>query len=87
MTEAPPPPYRAAALAGTLVLVLYVLTLAPTTAFWDASEYITTAYILGVPHPPGTPLFVALGPAGVIAAIVAVEAAVWWKSRARQRRF
>ena len=55
-----PPPYRAAALAGAAVFVLYVVTLAPTTAFWDASEYIATAHILGIPHPPGNPLFVAL---------------------------
>ncbi|MFQ5888578.1 MAG: DUF2723 domain-containing protein [Gemmatimonadota bacterium] len=40
---------------------LYVLTLGPTTAFWDTSEYIATAHILGMPHPPGNPLFVLLG--------------------------
>lgn len=56
-----PPPYLWAALAGGLILGLYGLTLAPSTALWDASEYITTAYILGIPHPPGNPLFVALG--------------------------
>jgi len=39
---------------------LYVVTLAPTTAFWDTSEYIATAHIMGVPHPPGNPLFVVL---------------------------
>jgi len=39
-------------------LVLYVLTLAPTTQFWDTSEYIAAANTLGVPHPPGNPLFV-----------------------------
>ena len=39
-------------------LILYVLTLAPTTQFWDTSEYITAAYTLGIPHPPGNPLFV-----------------------------
>jgi len=38
--------------------VLYVLTLAPTTQFWDASEYITAAHALGIPHPPGNPFFV-----------------------------
>jgi hypothetical protein len=48
-------------LAGGLVGLLYVVTLAPTTAFWDTSEYIATAHILGIPHPPGNPLFVVLG--------------------------
>ena len=38
-------------------LVLYILTLAPTTQFWDTSEYIAAAYVLGIPHPPGNPLF------------------------------
>jgi len=55
------PSYRAAALTALGVLALYVLTLAPTTAMWDASEYITAAYTLGIPHPPGNPLFVLLG--------------------------
>jgi len=41
-------------------LTLYVLTLAPTTQYWDASEYITAAHALGIPHPPGSPLFVIL---------------------------
>ena len=51
-------PYGAALLAGAGVFGLYALTLAPTTAFWDTSEYIATAHILGIPHPPGNPLFV-----------------------------
>ena len=55
------PSYRAAALTALGVLALYVVTLAPTTAMWDASEYITAAYTLGIPHPPGNPLFVLLG--------------------------
>ena len=57
----PAPPYGWALVAGGLVLLLYVLTLAPTTQFWDTSEYIATAHILGIPHPPGNPLFVLLG--------------------------
>jgi hypothetical protein len=52
------PPYVLALLAGFAVFVLYAITLAPTTAFWDTSEYITTAHILGIPHPPGNPVFV-----------------------------
>jgi hypothetical protein len=54
------PPYGWALVAGAAVLALYVVTLAPTTAFWDTSEYIATAHILGIPHPPGNPLFVVL---------------------------
>jgi len=54
------PPYLAAALAALGTFILFVITLAPTTAFWDTSEYIATASILGIPHPPGNPLFVVL---------------------------
>ena len=52
------PPYRMAAGVSLGALILYILTLAPTTQFWDTSEYIAAAYTLGVPHPPGNPLFV-----------------------------
>ena len=54
------PPYGWAAAMGALIFVLYTLTLGPTTWFWDTSEYIATAHILGIPHPPGNPLFVLL---------------------------
>jgi hypothetical protein len=57
------PPYGAAALAAAAVFTLYVITLSPTTAFWDTSEYIATGHILGIPHPPGNPLFVVLAKA------------------------
>src|SRR6266567_9561593 len=52
------PPYLWAGLVVLGALVLYVLTLAPTTQFWDTSEYIAAANTLGIPHPPGNPLFV-----------------------------
>jgi hypothetical protein len=43
-----------------VVFAIYLATLAPTTAFWDTSEYIAAAKVLGIPHPPGNPLFVLL---------------------------
>src|SRR6266513_4421179 len=52
------PPYLMAAFVSLGALILYILTLAPTTQFWDTSEYIAAANTLGVPHPPGNPLFV-----------------------------
>jgi hypothetical protein len=55
------PPYALAALASILVLTGYVLSLAPTVTFWDAGEFIAAAKSLGIPHPPGTPLFVMIG--------------------------
>ncbi len=55
--ESPRPPYAFAGLVTVVVLGIYLATLAPTTAFWDTSEYIAAAKTLGIPHPPGNPLF------------------------------
>src|SRR5438876_296940 len=55
------PPYGAAAIASGLVLALYLVTMAPSTAMWDTSEYIAAAYTFGLPHPPGNPFFVIVG--------------------------
>ncbi|MEO8030077.1 MAG: DUF2723 domain-containing protein [Gemmatimonadota bacterium] len=54
------PPYAYAALTALVVFAIYLATLAPTTAFWDTSEYLSAAYVLGIPHPPGNPLFTIL---------------------------
>ncbi|MDP3774672.1 MAG: DUF2723 domain-containing protein [Gemmatimonadales bacterium] len=55
------PPYLLALLAAGVVLAGYVFTLAPSVTFWDAGEFISASHILGIPHPPGTPMFVILG--------------------------
>ena len=35
--------------------------MADTVPYWDSGEFIATSYILGVPHPPGSPLYLIIG--------------------------
>ncbi|MBI4419627.1 MAG: DUF2723 domain-containing protein, partial [Gemmatimonadetes bacterium] len=57
VTDGGSPPYPMAGLVVLGTFLLYLVTLAPTTQFWDTSEYIAAARVLGIPHPPGNPLF------------------------------
>ena len=54
---------QVALVVGVVLLVIYVSTGAPALTFWDAGEFATAIGTFGIPHPPGTPLYVALGTA------------------------
>jgi tetratricopeptide (TPR) repeat protein len=61
-------------------LAVYTITLTPTVPFWDGGEFIATSYILGVPHAPGTPLFVLIGRLATLIPIATVAQRVNWFS-------
>lgn len=44
--------------AGAILLTAYAATLARSVTKWDSGEFLSAVYSLGVPHPPGTPLYV-----------------------------
>ncbi|MFC2090541.1 DUF2723 domain-containing protein [Bacteroidota bacterium] len=44
-----------------IAAVTYMLTIEPTSSFWDCGEFIATAYKMEVGHPPGAPFFMLIG--------------------------
>ena len=50
-----------AAIVLAFSFLIYFMTMSPTVSFWDCGEFIATSYTLGVPHPPGSPLYLIIG--------------------------
>jgi hypothetical protein len=42
------------------LVAIYSATLAPDVTFWDSGEFLAAIHSLGIPHPPGTALYVIL---------------------------
>lgn len=48
-------------LSFLVTLIVYLLTIQPSTPFWDCGEFTAAVTWQQIPHPPGTALFVMVG--------------------------
>ena len=57
--------FRIQVITGSIIFliafIIYYITVAPTTSFWDCGEFIACSYTLSVMHPPGAPLYLIIG--------------------------
>jgi hypothetical protein len=44
-----------------MACTVYLMTMEASASLWDCGEFISSAFKMQVPHPPGAPLFVLLG--------------------------
>lgn len=60
-SERKTPDRLVAAFLGATFFALYLLTLCRSVFWYDSAEYVTAAVTLGIPHPPGYPLYTLIG--------------------------
>ena len=51
----------ASVIVTVALLAVYSATLAPDVTLWDAGEFNAAIASVGIPHPPGTPLYILIG--------------------------
>lgn len=74
-TQAPPSPQSAtgrwlvaaAVVSGLVALLAYLFTAQQSLAAGDSGDLVAAAYVLGIPHPPGYPLFAMLAHLAMLA--------------------
>jgi len=49
--------YALGGVAFLVSVIVYLLTIEPTTSFWDCGEFIASSYKLEIGHAPGNPVF------------------------------
>jgi hypothetical protein len=64
-------------LVFAIATLVYVLTLEPTSSFWDCGEFISCSYKLMIPHPPGAPFFLLIGRIFSLMASDVTQVAFW----------
>ncbi len=66
--------YIGAFLSFIISFIIFFKTMAPTLSFWDCGEFVASSYTLGVPHPPGTPMYILIGKFFMILGILSTPA-------------
>lgn len=77
-------PVLGAAALTLLLFLVYALGACPTIYVGDSGELVTAVHVLGIPHPPGSPLYVLAGklwtilvPGGSVAWQMSLFSALW----------
>jgi hypothetical protein len=69
-------------LAFVIASLTYILTLEPSSSFWDCGEFIACVYRLQVAHQPGAPLFTMIGKAFSLLSMGDVTKVAYWTNMA-----
>jgi hypothetical protein len=69
-------------IAFIIASLTYILTLEPSSSFWDCGEFIACIYRLQVAHQPGAPLFTIIGKVFTLLSMGDVTKVAYWANMA-----